>query len=86
MALHHKDGGLASRKYHLTLLAMATFFGAAVLAGKWASFGSYYNTLINGILMVLGLYFGANVGNSLVVSKMKPPAEPDADEDPKEKP
>lgn len=55
------DGGYASRKFWLTVLAMALIVGCFISTAWLTSLAVQLTVAIGGILGALGLYVGANV-------------------------
>jgi len=63
------DGGKMSRKFILTIMALALLTGVALLSVKYAAIVAILPTFVGGILGVLSLYFTGNVMNKYVVGK-----------------
>jgi hypothetical protein len=71
------DGDMKSRKFLLTLLAMALIVICGVLSGWLTGLAATLSIVVGGILGALGIYAGANVSTkwaaaSIVKSKAPP--------------
>src|SRR5262245_8154424 len=63
------DGGMQSRKLLLAGSAMILMSVAWFLTGKWTALAVTYDSLIGGLLGVLGLFIVGNVATKHVISK-----------------
>lgn len=60
----------SSRKLVFSAGTALLIFVGLILAAKWPSIGSYYGSLIGGLIAVLTIYTGGNVASSLVNGKL----------------
>lgn len=61
-----KDGGFLSRKLILVFFALFLVFAGAVAAALWPLFAPNYETLVGGVIGLVAIYCGSNVGNKFV--------------------
>jgi len=64
------DGGIKSRKLWLSLLTSLSIVGTAVLSAYLPPLVPMYDTIVGGLISVLALYLGGNVGAKYV---LRPP-------------
>ncbi len=67
--MDERDGGMASRKFWVAVLAMGLIFAGGVIAARSDVFGPQFAPLIGGIEAVLAMYLGSNVGSKWVLKK-----------------
>lgn len=68
-----------SRKLHFSLLCLALITLGFVMAAYFPAAQAMYVQYVAGILGVLTLYLGGNVGNKYVVAKATPPPPEEED-------
>tara|TARA_Y100000310_G_C20654536_1_gene801306 strand:- start:499 stop:864 length:366 start_codon:yes stop_codon:yes gene_type:complete len=75
------DNGVKSRKFILTILALAILIGMTILCAYMAPLVPLYATFVGGLSAILALYFGGNVAHRYATGKavgfMETNAEPD---------
>lgn len=64
-----RDGGFWSRKLLYSIGTSVAIVGGGFLAAYVDGFRPIYETYIGGLMGVLALYLGVNVGNKFVVGK-----------------
>src|SRR5579859_6907142 len=67
--LDPKDGGYASRKFWFAVGTSMLIFVGSILSGLFKMMGPHYDTMISGLIGVLGLYLTGNLGSRWVTSK-----------------
>lgn len=84
MANSSDDATYASRKLVFSFYMSVMIAVLGCLAAKWAGFAGQFPTVVGGLLGVLGLYLGANIGHNWVATKFgssdpdpAPEAEPE---------
>jgi hypothetical protein len=63
------DGKYRSRKFWLTIVALALIVGVAMVSAFFAPIQAVYATMVSGVLGVCALYFGGNVAAKHVLHK-----------------
>lgn len=63
------DSGFNSRKLWFAIGTSMLIFLGAILSGVWNLFGPHYETMISGLIGVLGLYLTGNVSSRYVTAK-----------------
>lgn len=71
----YTDGGARSRKLWFAAATSAGIAGLAVLAGTHPTIAPLYETAVGGLLGVLGVYTGGNVGVKHVLTKNVKPED-----------
>lgn len=69
------DGGVKSRKLWLSILTSASIVGVAVLSAWLPPLIPMYDTVVGGLISVLALYLGGNVGAKYVLRPPKGKSE-----------
>lgn len=64
-----RDGGMKSRKFWFAIGTSALLFVGGLVAASCPAFGANYETLTGGLLGVLAIYLGGNVGAKYVLKK-----------------
>lgn len=64
-----RDAGFMSRKFWFAVGTTVLIFGGGILSGLWQLFGPHYETMISGLIGVLTVYLGGNVGSRWVAAK-----------------
>ena len=63
------DGNFISRKLWFSIGTSVLIFIGGILAGVWKLFDTHYESMISGLLGVLGLYLGSNVSSKYITGK-----------------
>lgn len=84
--LHDPDGGYASRKLRLAIGTSAGIFCSGVLAAWFPAFRPSLEVVVGGLVGVLAIYSGANLGGKLVIGKAGLVEGVDAEPKPEPKP
>jgi hypothetical protein len=64
------DGGILSRKLHLTIFAMLLIVGLGIVCHWSLNIGAQMQTLVTGLLGALAIFVGGNVANKFTAANL----------------